>query len=42
MHLRAEINWHQLFMELISDFDLDGLARRQTATLQAQNLPLPI
>ena len=30
MHLQAEINWHQLFMELISDFDLDALARRQS------------
>ncbi|HLT01880.1 MAG TPA: AarF/ABC1/UbiB kinase family protein [Geminicoccaceae bacterium] len=41
MHLRAEINWHQLFMELIQDFDLDALAARQTAALQAQGLPLP-
>jgi predicted unusual protein kinase regulating ubiquinone biosynthesis (AarF/ABC1/UbiB family) len=41
MHLQAEINWHQLFMELISDFDLDALVRRQTAALQAQGLPLP-
>ena len=41
MHLRAEINWHQLFMELISDFDLDALTRRQTAALEAQGLPLP-
>jgi predicted unusual protein kinase regulating ubiquinone biosynthesis (AarF/ABC1/UbiB family) len=41
MHLQAEINWHQLFMELISDFDLAALARRQTAALQAQALPLP-
>ena len=23
-HLRAEINWHQLFMELIAGFDLDA------------------
>jgi len=41
MHLKAEINWHRLFMELISDFDLDALERRQTAVLQAQGLPLP-
>jgi predicted unusual protein kinase regulating ubiquinone biosynthesis (AarF/ABC1/UbiB family) len=41
MHLQAEINWHQLFMDLISDFDLDALTRRQTAALQAQDLPLP-
>ncbi|MGH6943670.1 MAG: ABC1 kinase family protein [Geminicoccaceae bacterium] len=41
MHLQAEINWHQLFMELISDFDFEALARRQTTALQAQGLPLP-
>ena len=41
MHLQAEINWHRLFMDLISDFDLDALTRRQTAALQAQDLPLP-
>ena len=39
MHLQAEINWHQLFMELIADFDLDALTRRQTAALEAQGLP---
>jgi predicted unusual protein kinase regulating ubiquinone biosynthesis (AarF/ABC1/UbiB family) len=41
MHLAAEINWHRLFMELIEGFDVDALARRQTAALQAQGLPLP-
>jgi hypothetical protein len=41
LHLQAEINWHQRFMERIKDFDLDALARRQTAALQAQGLPLP-
>jgi predicted unusual protein kinase regulating ubiquinone biosynthesis (AarF/ABC1/UbiB family) len=41
MHLQAEINWHRLFMELISDFDLDALARRQSAALEAQGLPSP-
>jgi predicted unusual protein kinase regulating ubiquinone biosynthesis (AarF/ABC1/UbiB family) len=41
MHLQAEVNWHQLFMELIKDFDLDALARRQTAALETQGLPLP-
>jgi predicted unusual protein kinase regulating ubiquinone biosynthesis (AarF/ABC1/UbiB family) len=41
MHLQAEINWHQLFMDLIRDFDLEALERRQTEALEAQNLPLP-
>ena len=36
MHLRAEINWHRLFMELIENFDVDALAKRQTAALEAQ------
>jgi predicted unusual protein kinase regulating ubiquinone biosynthesis (AarF/ABC1/UbiB family) len=41
MHLQAQINWHQLFMDLIKDFDLAALEKRQTAALQAQGLPLP-
>jgi predicted unusual protein kinase regulating ubiquinone biosynthesis (AarF/ABC1/UbiB family) len=41
MHLQAEINWHRLFMELIQDFDVAALERRQTEALQAQGLPLP-
>jgi hypothetical protein len=41
MHLRAEINWHQLFMELIDGFDVDALERRQTEALTAHRLPLP-
>ena len=35
------LDTHQLVMELIQDFDLDALARRQTAALEAQGLPLP-
>ena len=31
MHLKAEVNWYQLFMELIADFDVDRLAARQKA-----------
>jgi predicted unusual protein kinase regulating ubiquinone biosynthesis (AarF/ABC1/UbiB family) len=41
MHLQAEVNWHQLFMELIEDFDVAALEKRQTAALEAQGLPLP-
>ncbi len=41
MHLQAQINWHQLFMDLIKDFDVTALEKRQTAALQAQGLPLP-
>ena len=41
LHLGAEVNWYQLFMQLIADFDVDALARRQTTALEAQGLPLP-
>ena len=41
MHLRAEINWHQLFMKLIEDFDVAALEARQREALEAQSLPLP-
>ena len=40
-HLKAEINWHRLFHELIADFDEAVLAKRQRAALQAVGVPLP-
>jgi predicted unusual protein kinase regulating ubiquinone biosynthesis (AarF/ABC1/UbiB family) len=40
-HLKAEINWYRLFHELIADFDIDVLAKRQEAALTASGLPLP-
>jgi len=39
MHLRAEINWHSLFHNLIGDFDLRALEKRQSAALKAAGLP---
>jgi len=39
MHLRAEINWHRLFHELIDDFDETALARRQQAALKRAGVP---
>ncbi len=41
MHLRAEINWHRLFMELIDGFDVEVLARRQAKALADLGLPPP-
>jgi predicted unusual protein kinase regulating ubiquinone biosynthesis (AarF/ABC1/UbiB family) len=41
MHLDAEINWHQMFHDLIKDFDVTALEKRQKKALKAQNLPLP-
>jgi len=42
MHLKAEINWYQLFHELIDDFDETALAVRQRSALAAAGVPLPI
>ena len=39
IHLRAEINWYQLFQEMIGDFDVDALAARQKAALETAGLP---
>lgn len=41
LRLRAEINWHRLFAELIEGFDVDNLARQQARALTQVNLPLP-
>jgi predicted unusual protein kinase regulating ubiquinone biosynthesis (AarF/ABC1/UbiB family) len=38
IHLRASINWHRLFESLIEGFDVEALARRQQAALQAAGL----
>ena len=39
MHLKAEINWHRLFHELIDDFDVDALAKRQKDALIRAGVP---
>jgi predicted unusual protein kinase regulating ubiquinone biosynthesis (AarF/ABC1/UbiB family) len=41
MHLDAEINWHQMFHDLIRNFDVDALEKRQAEALGKQGLPLP-
>jgi predicted unusual protein kinase regulating ubiquinone biosynthesis (AarF/ABC1/UbiB family) len=41
LHLKAEINWHRLFHELIADFDEAKLHERQTAALKKAGVPLP-
>jgi len=42
MHLKAEINWYQLFHELIDDFGEAALAARQRLALAAAGVPLPL
>jgi len=39
MHLKAEINWHRLFHELIDDFDVKRLEKRQSAALAKAEVP---
>jgi predicted unusual protein kinase regulating ubiquinone biosynthesis (AarF/ABC1/UbiB family) len=41
LHLKAEVNWYQLFMELIADFDVDRLAARQKEALERHGLQAP-
>ncbi|MCB1989944.1 MAG: AarF/ABC1/UbiB kinase family protein, partial [Geminicoccaceae bacterium] len=41
LHLHAEINWHQMFLGLIEDFDVDVLAKRQRKVLAAHGLEQP-
>ena len=41
MHLKAEINWHRLFHDLIADFDVEALAKRQAAAMKAAELTPP-
>ena len=41
LHLAAEINWHRHFHELIQDFDVKKLIRRQTAALKKAGVPRP-
>ncbi|MEM6781060.1 MAG: AarF/ABC1/UbiB kinase family protein [Pseudomonadota bacterium] len=38
IHLNAEINWHNLFNELIADFDVATLEKRQADTLKQFDL----
>ena len=42
MHLKAEINWYQLFHELVGDFNTLALAERQTAALANVQLERPV
>ena len=39
MHLKAEVNWHRLFHDLIDDFDTDQLGHRQIKACSEAGLP---
>jgi predicted unusual protein kinase regulating ubiquinone biosynthesis (AarF/ABC1/UbiB family) len=42
LHLKAEINWHRLFHELIADFDVSRLEKRQRTVLKRHGLTPPV
>lgn len=39
LHLKAEINWHRVFNELIGDFDIDALRAKQQKALARFDIP---
>ena len=41
IHLRAEINWHRLFSEMIDGFSEAALAKRQRSALEKFGVALP-
>ncbi|MGF6229842.1 putative unusual protein kinase regulating ubiquinone biosynthesis (AarF/ABC1/UbiB family) [Inquilinus ginsengisoli] len=42
IHLKARVNWHTLFNELIADFDQATLAKRQATILKKHGLTAPV
>jgi hypothetical protein len=41
LHLNAEINWHRMFNELITDFNVDSMEARQRALFGQYGQPMP-
>jgi hypothetical protein len=39
LRLNAKLNWHQLFQELVADFDVAKVAERQQAALTEAGVP---
>lgn len=42
LHLRAELNYHQLFEAEVAQFSLENLTQRQKDVLTASGLPIPM
>jgi predicted unusual protein kinase regulating ubiquinone biosynthesis (AarF/ABC1/UbiB family) len=38
IHLKAELNWHRLFEDLIADFDVDVMGKRQAKLLKKNGI----
>jgi hypothetical protein len=41
IHLKTKLNWHRLFEELIADFDVDAMTKRQAKVLKKLDIPPP-
>ena len=41
LHLKAELNWHSLFHDMIGDFDVDELEKRQAKALKKADIERP-
>jgi len=39
LHLNAEVNWYNIFQELIDDFDVSQVSKRQKEALNAASVP---
>jgi hypothetical protein len=42
LHLRAKLNWHDMFNDTIRGFVLDEVAARQKTAFAAAGVPLPM
>jgi predicted unusual protein kinase regulating ubiquinone biosynthesis (AarF/ABC1/UbiB family) len=40
IHLKAELNWHRLFEDLIADFDAEAMGKRQAKVLKKNGIVL--
>jgi predicted unusual protein kinase regulating ubiquinone biosynthesis (AarF/ABC1/UbiB family) len=41
IHLKAELNWHRLYEDLIADFDEAAMTERQAEVLAKNGIPVP-
>jgi len=42
LHLNAEVNWYNIFQQLISDFDVSEVASRQNEALTTAKVPIAL
>ncbi|MEM7570626.1 MAG: AarF/ABC1/UbiB kinase family protein, partial [Pseudomonadota bacterium] len=41
LHLRAELNWHRMFHDIIDGYDTEALTQRQNGALAAAGMEAP-